>query len=180
MFQVVIPESENWDETKEEFVQIKSVTFQIEHSLVSLSRWESKWNIPFLEKNDKTTEQIIDYVRCMTTTQNVDPKIYQRLTAPIFSQISEYIEAPMTATWFNDELDAARKKEVITAEIIYYWMIVQNIPLECQKWHLNRLLTLIRVCSIKNAPPKKMGRKDMLAQRKALNETRRNRINSKG
>jgi len=180
VFQVVIPESENWDETKEEFVQIKSVTFQIEHSLVSLSRWESKWNIPFLEKNDKTTEQIIDYVRCMTTTQNVDPKIYQRLTAPIFSQISEYIEAPMTATWFNDELDAARKKEVITAEIIYYWMIVQNIPLECQKWHLNRLLTLIRVCSIKNAPPKKMGRKDMLAQRKALNETRRNRINSKG
>lgn len=180
MLQVVVPEREFFDEANQIFLNTKRETFHIEHSLVSLSKWESKWNVPFLDKTQKTTEQAIDYVRCMTITQNVNPEVYKCLTRQNLDEISNYIEAPMTATWFNDKSERQSNKEIITAEIIYYWMIAHNIPMECQKWHLNRLLTLIRVCSAKNAPAKKMNRREMLDQRRALNESRRKQINSKG
>ena len=118
----------------------------------SLHKWESKWNKAFLTKREKTTEEIIDYVKCMTLTKNVNPEVYLCLTADNFKQIQNYIEAPMTATTFADDKQSKNSREVITSELIYYWMIAQNIPFECRKWHLNSLLTLIRVCNIKNAP----------------------------
>ena len=180
MLQVYIPERESFNETTQEFVTIKSESLRLEHSLVSLSKWESKWCKPFLGKDEKTTEETIDYIRCMTITQNVNPKIYDNLSNSIFLQITEYINAPQTATWFNEQRLGPQKREIITAEIIYYWMIVQNIPMECQKWHLNRLLTLIRVCNIKNNPPKKMGKREMLANRQMINEARKNQLNTKG
>lgn len=179
MLEVSIVGEEFFDEDKQIFIPLKSQTFQLEHSLVSIARWESKWQKPFLAKQEKTTDEILDYIRCMTITQNVNPNIYQKLPFDILAKIKNYIDAPMTATWFHEK-DNKVSKEVITSEIIYYWMINQNIPMECQKWHLNRLLTLIRVCSVKNNPPKKMNRKEMLAQRKALNESRKNQLNSKG
>lgn len=175
MFQVIIPESEIYDEEREEFINTRKETFQIEHSLVSLAKWESKWNLPFLGKTPKTKEQIIDYVRCMTITQNVNPEIYDNIPQPILTDISEYICAPMTATWFSERKDTRANSEAITAEIVYYWMVTHHIPMECQKWHFNRLLTLIRVCNVKNAPPKKMNKKEMLAERRQLNAARRNR-----
>jgi len=180
MLEILIPGQELYDEEKQEFVTTKSQHIQLEHSLVSLSKWESKWHKPFLGKEDKTNEEIIDYIRCMTITQNVKPDTYIYLSSEIFDRITEYINAPMTATWFNDRENARHSREVITAEIIYYWMIVQNIPMECQKWHLNRLLTLIRVCNIKNSPPAKRGKKEMISERKALNESRRQQLNTKG
>jgi hypothetical protein len=189
MLEISITNPEMWDEEKQEFLPTKTTTIQLEHSLVSLSKWEAKWSIPFLGKNgakeEKTNEQIIDYIRCMTITQNVKPNIYLKLTNANFLTVKEYIEASMTATWFSEKGlvgAASRPNETVTAEIIYYWMIAQNIPMECQKWHLNRLLTLIRVCSIKNAPPKqrKTSQKDTIAQRRALNESRRAQLNSKG
>lgn len=179
MLDIVVPGIEFWDEKKEEFIAEKTQFLQLEHSLVSLAKWESKWCKPFLDKDDKTTEQVIDYIRCMTITQNVKPEVYDRLTSKIFDTIKAYIDAPMTATWFKKE-QSKKNNEVITAEIVYYWMIVQNIPMECQKWHLNRLLTLIRVCGIKNSPPKKRGKKAMFAERRALNEQRRAQLNTKG
>jgi hypothetical protein len=188
MLEIFVPGQEFWDEEKQEFISTKGTTLQFEHSLVSLSKWESKWCIPFLGKNgvkeEKTDEQVIDYIRCMTVTQNVKPDTYSFLTSDLLIQVKEYIDAPMTATWFNERTPASvasKPKETVTAEVIYYWMIAQNIPMECQKWHLNRLLTLIRVCGIKNNPPKgKMSKKEMLANRKALNESRRTQLNSKG
>lgn len=180
MLDIIVTGQEFFNDEKQEFIIPKTQTFQIEHSLVSLSKWESKWCKPFLDKKEKTNEETIDYIRCMTVTQNVKPDIYATLSSDIFDKIKEYIEAPMTATWFNERDRAKKAKDIITSEIIYYWMIAQNIPMECQKWHLNRLLTLIRVCSIKNNPPKKMGKKEMLANRKALNETRRAQLNTKG
>jgi hypothetical protein len=189
MLEIYVPGKELWDEGKQEFLNEKGQLLQLEHSLVSLSKWESKWCIPFLGKNgvkdEKTDEQVIDYIRCMTVTQNVKPEIYLNLTNFILLQVKNYIDLPMTATWFNEKNQpglAAPKKETVTAEVIYYWMIAQNIPMECQKWHLNRLLTLIRVCNLKNNPPKKnkTSKKDMLAQRRALNESRRSQLNSKG
>ena len=179
-FFVELLEREWFDEEKSEFVKIKKESFQIEHSLVSLSKWESKWCKPFLTKEPKSDEEVLDYIRCMTITQNVDPNVYLRIPNEAFAQIEAYINAPMTATWFNNKQQSTLNREVITAEIIYYWMIAQNIPMECQKWHLNRLVTLIQVCSIKSAPPKKRGKKEMVNSRSALNQARKAQYNTKG
>ena len=180
MLQITIPSTELWDERKEEFVYVKEKTLQLEHSLVSLSKWESKWNKSFLSSSDKTNEEIIDYIRCMTITQNVDPEVYTRLKNNVIKQIYDYINAPMTATVISDTKRGSSSREVITSELIYYWMIALNIPFECQKWHLNRLLTLIRVCEIKNTPPKSMNRREIMNRNAALNAARRKQFNTKG
>ena len=180
MLEIVIPETEQWDEVKQEFISTKEQTLKLEHSLVSLSKWESKWCQPFLSKKDKTVEQTIDYIKCMTLTQNVDPNVYNLLTKDNILKINEYISAPMTATTFHQENRGGGNGELITSELIYYWMVSLNIPFECQKWHLNRLLTLIKVCSIKNQPPKKMSKKDIMSRNAALNAARRKQLNSKG
>lgn len=178
MLQVTVPAKEMWDDKNCEFITLKEQTLQMEHSLVSLSKWESKWCKPFLG-TDKSIEELIDYIRFMTTTRSVDPNVYFRLTDKNLSDIREYIESPMTATVFSDR-DSRPSREVITSELIYYWMITLGIPFECQKWHLNRLLTLIKVCNIKNSPPKKMSRSEMLKNRTELNAARRKKLNSKG
>lgn len=182
MFQVEIPGTEYYDEANNRFVYTEHITFQIEHSLISLSKWEAKWNKPFLNDKPKSSEELIDYIRCMTLTENVNPLVYLSIPDDILTQINSYIEAPMTATWFSDDKikNKRRSREIITAEIIYYWMIALNIPFECQNWHLNRLLTLIRVCSIKNAPAKKMRGKDILRNNAKLNAARRRSLNTKG
>lgn len=180
MFQLSIPGAEYWDEQKQEFVYKKPVVLQLEHSLVSLSKWESKWNKAFLSKGEKTNEETLDYIKCMTITQNVNPDVYARLTIKNFEEINAYIDAPMTATTFGEDKNKKPNKEIITAELIYYWMIALNIPFECQKWHLNRLLTLIQVCNIKNSPPKKMSKKEIMSRNAALNEARKKQLNTRG
>lgn len=184
MLKLTIPiQEESWDEIKEEFVDAKYQTIQLEHSLVSLSKWESKWHKPFLSKIEMTPEETADYIRCMTITQNVDPEIYEHLSIDNIRTVNEYIKDPMTATWFPEDKFTKKGKgkgEQITAELIYYWMIALNIPMECQKWHLNKLFTLIRVCNVKNQPPKKMTTKEIMARNAALNAARRKQLNSKG
>ena len=179
MLKIVIPGIELYDEEKEEFITTKPQTLHLEHSLVSLAKWESKWNKPFLTKDNKTYEETIDYIRCMTITQNVSEDTYRLLTSENIQQVNEYINLPMTATTFSNQKKTP-SKEVVTAEIIYYWMISLNIPFEFQKWHLNRLLTLINVCNIKNRPSKKMSKRDILNRNKALNKARREALNTKG
>ena len=181
MLQITIPSAELWDERAEKFIYTKEKPLQLEHSLVSLSKWESKWNKSFLSNKEKTTEEIIDYIRCMTITQNVDPEIYNRLTNKTVQEIYDYINAPMTATVFSDRgRRGGSSREAVTSELIYYWMISLNIPFECQKWHLNRLLTLIRVCDVKNAPAKNMSKRSIMSQNAALNAARRKQHNTKG
>ena len=181
MLQITIPARDDlWDEANGKFVTSKEQKLVLEHSLVSLSKWESKWCKPFLSRQEKTTEETIDYIRCMTLTQNVDPKVYNFLTDENIRDVNAYIEAPMTATWFSNSNTGKQNQEQITAELVYYWMIALNIPFECQKWHLNRLLTLIRVCEVKNSPPKKMSKREILSRNAALNAARRKQLNSKG
>ena len=181
MLQVTIPECDWFDERTNTFGKTKETTLQLEHSLVSIHRWEMKWCKPFLGKDQKTAEECIDYIRCMTLTQHVDPAVYNAITPAVMDQINDYIEAPMTATWFGDKnKQGASRREIVTSEVIYYWMISLNIPWECRKWHLNTLLTLIRVCNAKNAPQKKQNRREMMEQRTAINKARRARLNSKG
>lgn len=179
MLQITVPAVEMWDESTETYINTKETTLQLEHSLVSVSKWESKWCKSFLSHTNKTHDETIDYIKCMTLTRDVDPSVYYGLTNDNIEQINKYIAAPMTATSFSDK-NGKGGREIITSELIYYWMISQNIPFECQKWHLNRLLTLIRVCNIKNAPPKKHSRREIASRNAALNAARRKQLNSKG
>ena len=181
MLRLIVPLSvEGWDEEKEEFVQAKEQVLQLEHSLVSISKWESKWCKPFLSADSKTDEEVLDYIRCMTLTEDVDPEVYKHLTRENVEQINSYINAPMTATTFTDEKRKGGSREIVTSEVIYYWMTALQIPPEYQSWHLNRLMTLIRVCNIKNAPPKKMGKRDIMSQNARLNAARKQKFNTRG
>ncbi len=181
MLMINIPISpEGWDEAKQEFVEPKSQTVQLEHSLVSLSKWESKWHKPFYSQKEMSDEETLDYIKCMTLTKNISDDVYNHLTSENVKDVLAYIRDPMTATTFGREDKGPNNREVITSELIYYWMIASNIPFECQKWHLNRLITLIRVCSIKNTPPKKRSKRDIMSRNAALNASRRKQMNSKG
>lgn len=181
MLKLTFEPIEKYDELTNTFQYSDKCVITLEHSLVSLSKWESKWHKPFLTKDEKTLEETIDYIKCMTVTKNVDEEVYSRLTNEHLQAVRDYIENPMTATTFSN-LQEGRKinREIITSEIIYYWMTFFNIPFECEKWHLNRLLTLINVCNIKNSPPKKMGRKEIYQRNKALNMARRRFLNTGG
>lgn len=181
MLQITVPlVPESYDSINNEFIDAKTVTIQLEHSLVSLSKWESKWCKPFLSKKEKTDEEIIDYIKCMTITQKVNPEVYDKLTVENVTDINNYIYAPMTATTFRDDKSGKINNEIVTSELVYYWMVALNIPFECQKWHLNRLLTLIRVCNVKNQPPKKMSKRDLMSRNAALNAARRKQFNTNG
>lgn len=179
MLKIIVPAIEFYNEKLNEFIYYEEQVLQLEHSLVSISKWEAKWCKPFLDGKDKTAEEVIDYVRCMTITQNVKPEVYNRLSEDNLKAINDYIEHPMTATSFSNE-QSSKGREIITSEIIYYWMVTFNIPFECQKWHLNRLLTLIKVCNIKNNPPKKMSRQELINRNRALNEARKKELKTKG
>ena len=180
MLKIHIPEGEEFDERTNEFVYHSACTLALEHSLISVSKWESKWKIPFINGKEKTHEQFLDYIRCMTLTTQVDPSVYKFITPEQMKQITTYIEDSMTATRFKEDKKKNKKPQSLTSETIYYMMFAQQIPIECEKWHLNRLMTLIRVCSEKNAPQKKMSKSEIYAQNKMLNAQRRAKYNTKG
>ncbi len=171
---------ESFDDKMQEFVEEGGTLLELEHSLVSLSKWESIFEKPFLGKEEKTPEEVLAYVKAMTLTQNVPAEIYHQLSEKNFEQINAYIEAKTSATWFADQPGAPQSREVITSELIYYWMVVFQIPFECQHWHLNRLFTLIRICNIKQSKPKKMSRAEMADRNRRLNEERKKQLGTKG
>lgn len=180
MLLITIPAMEAWDERTMEFISTEEIVLELEHSLSSMYKWESKWNKPFLSKHEMTNSEVVDYVRCMTLTPNISPEVYNFLTNDNFIQIDEYIKAPMTATTFSKDKSSKPNREVITAEVIYYWMTSLGIPFECQYWHLNQLLTLIRVSSIKNSPPQKRSARDIMRSNAALNAARKKQLNTRG
>lgn len=183
MLRITIPGREYFDNSKQEFIYVKKQILDLEHSLVSISKWESKWKKPFFTKESKTTEEYVDYVRCMTLNSNVDPNVYNALDRRVIEKISKYIDDPMTATWFNDKKNdkgKGRRGQIVTSELIYYWMVSYQIPFECQKWHLNRLLTLIRICELKNEPSKMKKKKDIYAQYRELNVARKKNLGTNG
>lgn len=177
---IIVPANEVYVEATNRFESVSETKLVLEHSLVSISKWEAKWHKAFLGKDSKTDEETIDYIKCMTLTQNVDPNVYYCLSADNVQQIKNYIEDPMTATTIRENPNAPRSREIITSELIYYWMVALNIPVEFQKWHLNRLLMLIRVCNIKNSPPQKMSQRQIMSRNAALNKARRQQLHSSG
>lgn len=182
MLTITVPESEVFDERTNEFHTLEAMTLELEHSLVSLHLWESKWEKPFISPGEKTTEETIGYVQAMTLTPNVSPEVYLRLSNDNLREINSYIESKMTATWFK-ELPGQPKGgtgEMITAELIFYWMVAFNIPSEYKHWHLNQLFTLIRIANEKNKPKKKMSRADMVSERQRLNAERKAALQTTG
>ena len=180
MLELTIPRTDLWDERNQRFIPVKEQKLRLEHSLVSLSKWESKWCKVFLSKEQKTYEETIDYIRCMTLTQNVDPLVYRCITNSHIDAVNTYIEEPMTASTVKEEKGGPINRQQITSELIYYWMTAYHIPFECQKWHLNKLFTLIRVCDIKSRPPKKHSRREIMKRNAALNAARKKKWNTKG
>lgn len=181
MLYIDVPKADLWDEKREMFIKNDTaVTLQLEHSLLSISKWESIHKKPFLDNRPKTIDDTIDYIRCMTLNKNVDPSVYNAIPNSALRKVNEYIDDTMTATFFSDDNKPKTNRRIITAEVIYYWMISFNIPFECQKWHLNRLLTLIKVCNEENHPPKKLSKGEIFARNRALNKQRRAKLNSRG
>lgn len=178
MLTITVPGGAFLNEDTYEIFHYKDQSLQLEHSLLSISAWESKYHRPFLE-SEKTNDEIVDYIRCMTINKNVDQSVYNRLTSENLKAVLDYINDPMTATKFSSK-QTGSSGEFVSSELIYYWMVSAQIPIECQKWHINRLLTLIRICSEKNKPAKKMSKADEAKRRQALNQARRAKYHSKG
>lgn len=175
MLTITVPAIEMWDEEREMFVSLhRDQKLVLEHSLISLSKWEKRWHKPFLSKDPKTTEETIDYIRCMTVNKNCSDSVYDFLTEDNFKEIDDYINDPMTASWFDETASDANgsSEQIVTNEIIYYWMLKLNIPYTCEKWHLNQLITLIRVTSEKDQPAKKRSPQEVAMNNRALNEAR--------
>lgn len=181
MLTIKIPDMEYFDEESQEFVSIKGRILELEHSLISISKWEAKWHKPFMSTDERTTEETIDYIKCMTiNSKGIDDLIYSGLSMENVKAINDYINDPMSATWFNEQNNKRPSREVITSELIYYWMVAYQIPSEYEKWHLNRLMNLIRICNIKNQPEKKMSKGAIMRQNRALNEARKKKFNTSG
>jgi len=181
MLKVTIPAKEFWDDRKQEFINTDEVHLRLEHSLVSISKWESKWHKPFIDKKKpKTAEETLDYIRCMCVDyeyDELDPIVFRALPTSEMDRITKYIEDPMTASWITEHTPegAAPKhnSRTLTSELIYCYMIQLNIPVEFEHWHLNRLLMLIKIVNVENQPKKKMSKKETIAQHRALNAARR-------
>lgn len=181
MLELVVKEDELYLPHLNKFIEVPECTITLEHSLISLARWESKWHIPYLSNKERTQEQELDYIRCMSVNKLKNDLVIKILSPMDIKTIEDYIDNPMTATTFSKNIKNQRsKKEIITAEIIYSRMFAHGIPLECQKWHLNRLLTLLRVCDLRNTPPQKMGRKETAQWNAQQNALRRAKLNSRG
>lgn len=183
MLKIVVPERELFDSEKEEFIFIKETQLQLEHSLISLRKWEEKYHVPFLKNDEKTGKEMLDYIKCMCISpKEIDDNVFLCLTQDDFERIFKYIQDPMTATWISDRANGSNKikGEIITSEIIYYWMITLGIPIEFEKRHLNQLIMLIRVINAKNEKPKKMSKREAALERSRINAERRKKFNTKG
>lgn len=183
MLKITLPGGEYWDEVSQTFITTDPVELELEHSLLAISKWESKWKKPFLADNSKTDEETRDYIRCMCLNDDIDPLVFLRLDGETFKAITDYINDPHTATTINDRNKSAPNRDIITSELIYYWMTASSIPFECETWNLNRLMMLIRIASIKNNPDKKankMSNREVMAENKRLNEARKAKLKSHG
>ena len=180
MLKIIVEQEEYYDEEVNEFSSVGGTVLVLEHSLVSLSKWESEFQKPFLSPGEKTPQEIFAYIQAMVLTEDFDPEVIFKLTQENLDRINQYIESKQSATTFGLMPETTGRGETITSELVYYWLVAFNIPFECQNWHLNRLFALIRICNIKNSKPKKMSRHEVAKRNRDLNAQRRAQMNSAG
>ena len=180
MLKIVVPGEEFYNEVTQEFIETEELVLELEHCLAGISKWESKFEKPFLAKTDKTHEETLAYIRYMIVSPEIPPQQILNLSTENFREINDYINSKQSATTFREMPTRNATGEVITSELIYYWMVAFNIPFECQYWHLNRLFSLIQVCNVKNSKPKKMSRHEIAARNRELNAKRRAELNTSG
>ena len=180
MLRITVPGDEFFNEVENQFFTQGDFVLELEHSLVALSKWESKYEKPFLGKGDKTREETLGYIEAMCLTPNLPPDVFHRLSKENFDEINDYIGAKMSATWFSEVHKSPKNHEIITSELIYYWMFSLNVPIECENWHLSRLFTLLRVFNVKNDKPKKMSRSEIAARNRELNAQRKQQLGTTG
>lgn len=180
MLKITIPEVILYDEDNNLFTTLNSYTLQLEHSLISVSKWESKWCKPFLSKTPMNRTETIDYIRCMNISQNANDIKYQFIPEESLNLIKDYIEAPMSATVLANDKEKVLNPGAITSELIYSWMVILTIPFECQKWHLNRLITFINLCQQNSKPKPKRKPGDILRSNAELNAKRLKELNTTG
>ena len=180
MLTIYVGATEHFDEKTREFSYVGGTPIQLEYSLAILSKWESKFNKPFLGPQKKTREETISFIQEMIITPEISPDIINEFTLQNFKDVNAYMESKQTATWFSDTPEPKTSREVITAELIYYWLVTFNIPWEAQHWHLNKLFTLIKVFNAKSEKPKKMTPGQAAARRRELNEQRKQQYKTAG
>jgi len=180
MLKIIVPGTEMFDEEKQEFFTVGDVPLELEHSLVSLSKWESIFEKPFLAEGNRTPEEVFAYVKCMVLTPGVPDEVLYKLNEENYSAINRYIESKQSATWFSEEAPKQRNQETLTSELIYYWLVAFQIPFETETWHINRLFNLIRICDLKQQKPKKMSAAEAAAKRRELNEKRKAQFGTTG
>lgn len=180
MLRLIVKGGELFDENTSTFTEIPDTEIELEHSLLSLSKWESKFQKPFLSSNDKTTSEIMSYIKFMCLDDKINDEVFLKLSKDNIDAINEYINSPQSATTFGSMPQGRGRGEVITSELIYYWLVAFTIPFECETWHLNRLFSLIRICNIKNSKPQKINRQDLAARNRQLNEQRKAQLNTSG
>lgn len=181
MLQLTVPDRELFDDAKQEFLTLPGFVLRLEHSLLSVSKWEAEFQKPFFGTEEKTVQETQAYIRCMDLDENTDPRLYKFLGGAELDQIRAYITDKQSATWFSEKPRGGPSRETVTSELVYYWMIALGIPFEpCQNWHFNRLQTLIRICLLKQEKPKKMSRSELASRNAALNAARRAKLGSLG
>lgn len=178
MLEIFVGQKDLWNDEDEVFIKDGGILVRLEHSLFTISKWEAKYEKPFLSDDEKSEEELADYILFMVSGE-IPEDFLNLLTPENTNKIRDYIQSKQTATWFAKKTESF-SREVITSELIYYWMIGNNIPFECQHWHINRLLTLIRVCGEKNNPPKKRSRGEVLDENRRLNAERRAAMKTNG
>lgn len=182
MLTVHIPDVELFNNATGEFSYAKGGTLTLEHSLVAVHEWESKWKKPYLSQKKKTREESVDYIRCMIVEGHVDDEALRAIPNDVMTTVDNYIHDPMTATIIHSEGQSSNSSNgtFTTAEIIYWQMTVLNIPIVFETRHLNKLLTLIKICSIKNGKPKMLSKQERYERNRKINEQNKKRYNTKG
>lgn len=177
MLKLLIDSFDVWDDNSQEFITYDKKTICLEHSLLSVSKWESIYKKPFLNESEKSPQEVIDYFKCMLIDES-DSVYLNNISDKDVQKIQEYIEDPMTASWVSG--DTSRDRSVITSELIYYWMVSAQIPFETERWHLNRLLMLIRIFGEKTNPSRKKSRAQIIEEQRRLNNERRAKLGTNG
>lgn len=183
MLKLTIGSDELYDEEKSEFIIKDGFTIHLEHSLLAISVWEQRFCKPFLGRGEKTKEETLGYVEAMILDEDYPDDVLDRMTPHHLSKVNDYVDSPATATTFSDLADKKPSRgpsQVITSELIYYWMASANVPFECERWHLNRLFALLRIFDVKNSKQKKMSRSEIASRNRALNEQRKAQLNTRG